>query len=331
MSRTAVQMLVADDSLVVHEIFREAAERANIPINVVSTTNGRECMALLGRGDLGLAFIDVHMPEKSGMDALWGARHEGNKTFVTLMSGTPTDQLIDLAQELKAYEFLQKPFSVADVLAIIGTYERIAAPMRALVVDDSATVRKLIQKVLSASIFHIEVDYAADGMSALARCREDGIDIVFLDCNMPGLDGFATLSGLVARDPRLKVVMISAEKNADNERAALEAGALAFLHKPFYSTHVDALLHKLYGLRSPNLISRGTDIKGFDIAVQGRAITVEHADSGHVFQFIWYRDVPHLRSTRVRENPSAARSSRALVGAAEKVAIRELKRIALVG
>ncbi len=331
MSSPPVRMLVADDSLVVHEIFHQAVERASTPIKMISTSNGRECMALLAQGDIGLAFIDVHMPEKSGTEALSSARHLGIKTFVTLMSGTPSDKLMDLARELRAYEFLEKPFSVDDVLAIIRTYERIAAPMRALVVDDSATVRKLIQKVLEASIFHIDIEVVADGEAALARFAEGGINIVFLDCNMPGLDGLATLTGLLARDPQMKVVMISGEKNEDRERAAVEAGAVAFLHKPFYSTHVDALLHKLCGLRSPDLITRGTDIKGFDVEVQGRAITVEHAGSGHVFQFLWYRDPPHLRAARVRENPSAERPLRAFRAEAEKVAVRELKRVALVG
>lgn len=330
-SQPPVRMLVADDSLVVHELFHQAVERAPMPIKMLSTSNGRECMALLGKGDIGLAFIDVHMPEKSGTEALSGARYQGIKTFVTLMSGSPTDQLIDIAQDLRAYEFLEKPFTVDDVLAIIGTYQRIAVPMRALVVDDSATVRKLIEKVLAASIFHIEIEAAADGETALARCGEGGIDIVFLDCNMPGLDGLATLTELLARDPHMKVVMISGEKNADTERAALERGAVAFLHKPFYSVHVDALLHKLFGLRSPNLVSRATHIKGFDVEVQGRAVTVEHADSGHVFQFIWYRDPPHLRAARVRENPSAKRRPSLIRPYAEKVAVWELKRVALVG
>jgi DNA-binding response OmpR family regulator len=288
-------------------------------------------MALLGKGDIGLAFIDVHMPEQSGTEALSGARHQGIKTFVTLMTGSPTDQLIEIAGELRAYEFLEKPFTIDDVLTIVGIYERISVPMRALVVDDSATVRKLIAKVLNASIFHIDIENAADGETALARCADGGIDIVFLDCNMPGLDGFATLTELRARDPQLKVVMISAEKNEERERVALEEGALAFLRKPFYSTHVDALLHQIFGLRSPSLVSRESNIRGFDVEVQGRAVTVEHADSGHVFQFIWYRDPPHLRSTCVRANPQSKRSAAVIRSEAERVAVRELKRVALVG
>lgn len=331
LSQPPVRMVVADDSLVVHEIFHQAVERAPMPIKMVSTSNGRECMALLAKGDIGLAFIDIHMPEQSGTEALSDARFQGIKTFVTLMTGSPTDQLIDLAQDLRAYEFLEKPFTVDDVLAIMETYKRISVPMRALVVDDSATVRKLIEKVLGGSIFHIDIEAVADGESALARCAAGGIDMVFLDCNMPGLDGFATLTELRARDPHMKVVMISAEKNEERERAALEQGAVAFLHKPFYSVHVDALLHKLFGLRSPNLVSRGTNIKGFEVEVQGRAITVAHSDSGHVFQFLWYRDPPHLRAARTQANPAAKRSPAVIRGEAEKVAVRELKRVALVG
>jgi len=266
----------------------------------------------------------------SGLDALWGARHKGIKTFVTLISGSPSEQVIEIAQQLKAYEFLDKPFSIDDVLAIVGTYERIAAPMRALVVDDSSTVRKIVHGVLTASIFNIETEHAVDGSAALARCAESGIDIVFLDCNMPGLDGFATLDQLLARSPRMKVVMISGERTEGLEQAALDHGALAFLHKPFYPADIDALLHRLHGLRSPNLISRGIDLKGFEVEVLGRVVTVQHMLSNHGFQYIWYREAPYLRSTRIRPNPSVAPPSNAMRADAERVALRELKRTDLV-
>lgn len=330
MLRRTLKMLVADDAVVVRELFREAAERATAPIKVVFAVDGHECMVLLGNGDIGLAFIDVHMPGMSGIEALWGARHQGIKTFVTLMSGRPSEEFIEVAQKLKAYEFLAKPFSVDDVLAVIRTYERIAAPTQALVVDDSATVRRIIHKVLAASIFQVNVEDAADGQAALGRCAEGGIDIVFLDCNMPGLDGFATLSRLLARNPQMKVVMMSAERTEGRERAALDRGAVAFLHKPFYSVDVDSLLHTLHGLRSPNLITRGTDIKGFDVEVQGRVVTVRHTPSGHGFQYVWYRDPPYLRSTRICANPAVGVVPGDIRADAERAAVRELKRADLV-
>jgi len=72
------------------------------------------------------------------------------------------------------------------VLSILKTYCRVTVPSNALVVDDSATVRRIINKVLANSIFNIDVTEAGNGEAALEHCDNGEFDVVFLDCNMPG-------------------------------------------------------------------------------------------------------------------------------------------------
>src|SRR5919197_5539724 len=100
-----IKMLVADDCQPIRSIFRNVAQRSCSLVDLVEVANGRDCVKELTRGDVDLAFIDVYMPEMSGLDALRGARHIGVKTFVTLMSGPDSDKFMDLAQQLNAYEF----------------------------------------------------------------------------------------------------------------------------------------------------------------------------------------------------------------------------------
>jgi CheY-like chemotaxis protein len=249
----SIKMLVADDVDAIRAIFREVTRRSCGLVTLIEATNGRDCVKLLSRGDIDLAFIDVYMPEMSGLDAVRGARHVGIKTFVTLMSGAGTDDFMQFARQLRAYEFLRKPFRVRDVEAIIKTYQRAARPAKVLVVDDSMTVRRVIQKVLAGSIFRMDCYEAPDGESALAFCGSANFDVVFLDCNMPGLDGLATLDRLLLRNPDAKVVMISSEHDKAREARALRHGAAAFMYKPFYPPDVDAVLHHLFGLRAPDL------------------------------------------------------------------------------
>ena len=332
MSKSPINMLVADDSRVARLIFRDAvADAAAGPINIVEAADGRECMEQLARGNVDLAFIDVHMPHMSGLEALWGARNMGLKTFVTLMSGSVDDRLMTLARNLRAYEFLFKPFGRDDVEKVIGIYRRLSVPMRALVVDDSATVRRVIHKVLAASLFHINVEEAVDGASAVARCAKADVDIVFLDCNMPGVDGLETLSRLITRDPHVKVIMISGEWNDEHEREALKRGAIAFLHKPFRAGDVDVLLHALFGVPSPNLTCEKTNLLGqFDVAINGRTICVTHKQTGHIYEYLWFRDAPHLRLGQIRQNKAADRFSPQIRIDAEKAALIELKQAKLV-
>ena len=247
------RMLVADDSAATRQIFRKAAARAGMPVSIVEASSGDECKALICKGHLQLAFIDIYMPGASGIDVALAARQAGVKTFITLMSAREDDELFAIARQLKVYEFLVKPFGVADVQSIIRTYNHLASPLRALIVDDSETTRNLIQKVLARSVFRLMLEQAADGETAVAICRSELFDVVFLDCNMPGVSGLATLKRLKAHNPLIKVVMISGELDQRRKQAAAKLGAAAVMPKPFSTDQVDMVLHRVYGLPIPML------------------------------------------------------------------------------
>jgi CheY-like chemotaxis protein len=253
MSASKLKVLVADDSSVIHAFFRRLAEHSPVPFEVVRADNGRECMELLNRGDVNLAFVDVNMPEMTGMEAVGAARFAGNRTFVTLMSARTSTTRLQLAHALKVYEYLSKPFTEEDVLAILRTYCRIAVPLKALIVDDSTTARRIVRKVLTTSIFNIEAAEAGDGQTALALCESGSFDVIFLDCNMPGLDGLQTLARIVQIRPAAEVIMMTAERNEDRARQALDGGAAALLYKPFSAGDIDRELHALFRLKSPEL------------------------------------------------------------------------------
>jgi CheY-like chemotaxis protein len=253
MSRFRLKVLVADDATAIHSVFANIAANSSIPFDLVTARNGRECMEALTGGRINVAFIDVNMPEMNGMDAVDGARRIGTKTFITLMSTSVNKRRLQLARQLKVYDMLLKPFAPADVIAVLQTYCRVTVPSQALIVDDSATVRQIIKRVLANSIFEVDPTEAGDGDTALAYCQNARFDVVFLDCNMPGLDGIETLSRLLARDPTVKVVMISGEASEERRRRAFNAGAVAFLQKPFFPADIDRELHAIFGLRIPGI------------------------------------------------------------------------------
>ena len=232
MSRN-ISMLIADDYHAIQQLLADAARASRLPLRLSITDNGRDCLTLLNGAHIDLAFIDVHMPELSGTEAFWSARKQGIKTFVTLMSTPPAAEAVEVAKKLQAYEFLFKPFALTDALGIIKTYARISAPTKVLVVDDFSSVRQLVQKIVQGSVFNCEVTEAGDGPTALTLCRTSEFDVAFLDQNMPGMSGLATMKRLMLVQPSLNFVMISAEHSATLENQALDCGACAYLHKPF--------------------------------------------------------------------------------------------------
>jgi DNA-binding NtrC family response regulator len=295
----ATTMLIADDSHVAQQILAEAARTSKLPLRLTTTDNGRECLTLLNGANIDIAFIDVHMPEFSGIEVFWSARKQGIQTFVTLMSNPPAAEAVDMAVKPRAYEFLFKPFTVQDAIGIMKTYARISAPTKILVVDDSSAVRQIVQKVVNGSIFNCQVAEAADGETALTLCRTSPFDTVFLDRNMPGMDGLSTLKRLQSFQPSLKVVMMSAERDTDKQEEALAAGACAFLQKPFHSQDIDRVLHAAFSLRSPNLKVNKSE-PDFEVVIEGSTIRLAHRTSGHIFEYLWSHTPPHLRNSVVR-------------------------------
>jgi DNA-binding NtrC family response regulator len=318
-----ITMLIADDSHVTVQLLTEAARLSKLLLRLSTTDNGRDCLTLLNSSNIDLAFIDVHMPELSGTEAFWSARKLGVKTFVTLMSSPPAAEAVDMAIKLRAYEFLFKPFTLDDAHAIITTYARISAPTKVLIVDDSSSVRQIVQKILRDSVFNCEIAEAGDGETALTLAQGTQFDVVFLDCNMPGMSGIATMRRLALVQPSLKIVMISSEHNATSETEALDGGALAFLHKPFNSQDVDHVLHAAFGLRSPNLKMHST-APNFDVAIEGSTIRLAHRKSGHIFEYLWCEDPPYLRNAVVHAAVCAIAPSH-VAAVAEKMALLQLR------
>jgi putative two-component system response regulator len=101
-----------------------------------------------------------------------------------------------------------------------------------LVVDDRVANRELIQAYLSG--IDCEVRFAVDGVSALAAIESDAPDLVLLDVQMPGVDGYEVCRRIKAmpRGRLLPVVMITALNRTGDRVAALEAGADDFMSKP---------------------------------------------------------------------------------------------------
>ncbi|HEX8779479.1 MAG TPA: response regulator [Rhodanobacter sp.] len=122
---------------------------------------------------------------------------------------------------------------------------RAATSTRVLVVDDSATIRAVLGKMLGQDGY--EVLKAADGESALELARDERPDLVFLDIVLPGLSGFAVLRKL-RHDPltaHIPIVMISGNVQATEQFYVQRYGADDFMKKPFGRAEVFERIQQL--------------------------------------------------------------------------------------
>jgi DNA-binding response OmpR family regulator len=117
------------------------------------------------------------------------------------------------------------------------------ASRTALVVDDEDVIRRLVRTVLEADDF--KVLEASDGIEALEVASRQHPDVVVLDVMMPDIDGVEVCRRLDHK--ATKVVMLTARDDPDLEKACRDAGADAFLSKPFSSIELLDLIEDLTG------------------------------------------------------------------------------------
>ncbi|HSS94948.1 MAG TPA: HD domain-containing phosphohydrolase [Candidatus Dormibacteraeota bacterium] len=148
-----------------------------------------------------------------------------------------------------------------------------------LVVDDSRAIRTVIEVCLNG--IECEVRFASTGPSALAMIEADPPDLVLLDVQMPGMDGYEVLQRIRAM-PRfrlLPVVMITARSQTNDRAKALEWGADDFMTKPFERAELVARVRSSLRLKSlyDTLDSAEQVIFALALAVEAKdAVTERH-------------------------------------------------------
>jgi two-component system, chemotaxis family, chemotaxis protein CheY len=121
------------------------------------------------------------------------------------------------------------------------------AELKFLVVDDFATMRRIVRNLLKELGF-TNVDEAEDGVVALQKLRAGKFDFIVSDWNMPNMTGVELLRA-VRGDPALKhlpVLMVTAEAKKENIIEAAQAGASGYVVKPFTAATLDEKLNKIF-------------------------------------------------------------------------------------
>ena len=114
--------------------------------------------------------------------------------------------------------------------------------MRCLVIDDEAPARSRLTRLLKAHSFVEIAGEASNGLEALERIEQARPDVVFMDIQMPGLDGFGVLRALPHDAPKPLVVFVTGFDQHALE--AFEANALAYLLKPVESERLLIVLER---------------------------------------------------------------------------------------
>lgn len=108
--------------------------------------------------------------------------------------------------------------------------------VRALIVDDSSVMRKIVERALrQAGVELSELREAGNGAEALAVLAQSGVDLILCDINMPIMDGLEFVKRLkeMKNASGVPVVMITTEGSESHVVQALSMGAKGYIRKPF--------------------------------------------------------------------------------------------------
>jgi two-component system chemotaxis response regulator CheY len=121
-------------------------------------------------------------------------------------------------------------------------------PVDVLIVDDSAAIRKILQRVLRQTDIPIgDVFEAGDGVEALKTLNDRHVNLILSDINMPNMDGLQLLAQLKQNDKwkSVPIVMVTTEGGQGKVIEAVQLGAAGYVRKPFTAEQIK---EKLTGL-----------------------------------------------------------------------------------
>lgn len=124
--------------------------------------------------------------------------------------------------------------SIADFFGV-STDEllgRSKSKKKVIIVDDVEFIRDSLKKILSENGCEV-VGEAVEGKELLNMLKKKKADLIFLDINMPGMDGMTALENVMKDYPNIKVIMCSAVADKEVIDSAIRLGASGYISKPF--------------------------------------------------------------------------------------------------
>ena len=251
----AFRVLIVDDDLETRELLRDTL--LNERLSPVTAPAAAEAMRILATSRVDAVVLDLLLPGRNGFEVLGDIRADRRLNRLPVLVITVKD-LTERERETLAAQGAQVITKGTGWRHELLRQLRLLRPSgmgkRVLVADDNPSARELVREGVQAQARSIIE--AADGREALAKIRETLPDLVFLDIQMPEMDGYAVLRE-IRSDPALqgtRVVALTAFAMRGDRERALEAGFDDYLTKPVTVAQLKAQLE-------PSQLDSFTDVR----------------------------------------------------------------------
>jgi signal transduction histidine kinase/CheY-like chemotaxis protein len=266
------RILVVDDNPINRQLMGQLL--SNWSIEYQQASSAHQAMSMLSEAyDNGapysIAILDYEMPQINGIQLARSIKADHNlcSTRLVMLSSVVQRGDMKLVKDNGFSAYLTKPTQQAELFDVLS---RVAAldgvddqsmlfitkhsPTQApefhahvLVVDDMKTNQVVVKSLLSK--FKVSVDVVENGQQALELLRERSFDIVFMDCQMPVMDGFEATTMIrkpesKVVDPNVTIIAMTANAMQGDRERCLEVGMDDYVTKPINSKMLLATLEK---------------------------------------------------------------------------------------
>ena len=246
----AVRVMVVDDHPGTAATLARAIARLGNGIDTLSATSGQQALSQANKNAVDVLITDMMMPEMNGLELIekMYSHPAGRPVCTILMTAYDVPGLKETARRLKVNEILIKPVPPERVCKIVKNVlddsgltpstrppaSKASQTFTILIADDYEDNLELLSRYLrNEGYLHIT---AHDGVEALNKARTEMPDLILLDVNMPGKDGYKVMQELRA-DPATEhipvIILTAARIGPSDVQLGLNLGADDYITKPF--------------------------------------------------------------------------------------------------
>ena len=246
-----MRLLVVDDSQETLEYFVDMMGKMNIDCDIADS-GAKACELIEKNGQYDVCFIDWYMPGMNGIELTKKIkqRSDSNQTVIVMISGQEWNTIEPEARGVGVDSFLQKPIFPSTVIDCLNRYVKVPDGVDKkkvmlqnifegkciLLVEDVRINREIVKAQLAET--KVEIDCAVNGVEAVKMFSDapDKYDIIFMDMQMPEMDGLEATRAIRASDiPTAKtvpIVAMTANVFREDIENCLEAGMNDHIGKP---------------------------------------------------------------------------------------------------
>jgi len=209
--------------------------------NVVTVENGYQAIEAVRKTHFDIIFMDIKMPGIDGVQTYREVKKIDPKAAVIMMTAYSVEDLVKEALAEGAYTVVYKSF---DIGRIIGIIEELARQrVLILVVDDEFDDRETLRGILEDKGYRVAT--ARDGSEAILMVKRKHYDIIFLDVQLPDMNGVETYEQVKKIDPRATVIMMTGYSEEELVERAISQGVYTCINKPYEMEKVIALVEDI--------------------------------------------------------------------------------------